>query len=647
MNRTSKTRLYLFIGSSLTIILVAAFLFILNINEPSEHTAVPFSVLIILTIISCVAMALFYAKGPVFNVDGELESANINAMLVTVLIIIQVSFFFETISVKIQIINYNLYSTIRADIGTAQKSGEESLNDTLKSLCREGITEVAITDKDDTVLFCSDEAYIGEKIPESKYSYVYDDSRNIRFLVNNKYYSKQINSMILNLITVLVTSIFFSVEMVLLMIGAISRNMGKLLTENDESIPKLSKGENVISSLYYIRQISFLFYLSSRLSSAFIPTMAKSLFNPFPWLSVTAAARLPQSVETLLTCSAIFITTLILEKKGWKLPFMLGLLMVAGGTFLSAISTNLVLFILARAVVGLGYGFCWMTLRNLSLFGKTNKDRLLGFALLNAGIYAGMNCGASLGAILADIFGYKTVFIISAVLTLLTSLFIIRMENALLPKKEETEVQSGSNKEKLTVSELMPVILSVILMIAPASIAASYLSYYLPLYFEETGYSVTDVGRAQLLYGIVIVYAGPFLSAVISSLNKHKQLRNLNIIYNIAIALSLFLPGLGAGLVFPFLGAALLGTADSFGFGVQNNYFLSFPAIKALGASKSLSVLSFIKKILEMTGPLIFAGIIVIGYQAGIRTLALIFAVMAGIYAVYCISADKKNTGRS
>ena len=175
---------------------------------------------------------------------------------------------------------------------------------------------------------------------------------------------------------------------------------------------------------------------------------------------------------------------------------------------------------------------------------------------------------------------------------------------------------------------LISAVLFVILMIAPASIAASFTSYFLPVYFEDMGKTVTDVGRAQLLYGIVIVYAGPLLSKGIAVF-KERALKRINLIYNLLISLSIFLPGIGAGMLSSFIGSALLGTADSFGFGVQNNYFLALPAVRKLGASRSLSVLSFIKKLLEMAGPLVFAAILVLGYQAGIRALAISFAVMA------------------
>jgi len=631
-----KTRLYLFLGSTLTIVVVAAFLALLNCKEPAEYTRTPFQVLVILTVLACAALAAFFAKGPVFSIDGKLESGNINAMLITVLIIIQISFFFEIVFVRNQIINYQKYEDIRESIIAAETCPDEDKNATLNHLCKDGIVAISIVDGNDRVLFSSEDGRIGNEAAKSQYAYSFEESQEIRFYMDKHYVGDTLRTIILNLLTVLVTSIFFSVEMVLLMIRLILRNVVK---EDEEE----QEGGKMLSSLYYIRQIAFLFYFSSRLSAAFIPIVAKQLYNPFPWLSDSAAAGMPQSAETLLTCSAIFLTTLLLEKKGWKLPFTAGLFMVAAGTLLSAFSGNLILFVAARAVVGLGYGFCWMTLRNLSLFGRNNKEQLLGFALLNTGIYAGMNCGSSLGAILADLFGYKVVFMISAVMTVATSAFIIRMENAQLPKRASKDLAS---EEKTAVKQnfrhMAVAVLFVVLMIAPACIAASYTSYYLPLYFTKNGGSITDVGRAQLLYGLAIVYVGPFLSVIISSLKK-TALKKVNAVYNMLIALSLFMPGIGAGLVLAFGGAALLGMADSFGFGVQNNYFLELPAIKKLGASRSLSILSFIKKILEMTGPLVFAFMITIGYQAGIRYLAVGFAAMAVLFVVACLFMEREE----
>ncbi|MCR4740434.1 MAG: MFS transporter [Lachnospiraceae bacterium] len=642
-----KTRLYLFIGSVLTIVMVAAFLYILHINEPAEYKTVPFQVLFILTILACIALGFFYAKGPVFDIEGKLESTNINAMLIAVLVIIQIAFFFEIVAVRQQIFHYGQYKEIRTAISVAEECKEDKLNDVLKQLCTGSFVEISAVDEKGKIRYSSDKKRIGQNIGNGientqQFNYVFTKTEQIYFFVDPSHVAAQIRAIILNLLTVLVTSLFFSVEMVLLMFRLIVRNTEKIDVSDSQGGRKIKDDRRMLSSLYYIRQIAFLFYFASRLSAAFIPTMAKSLPNPLRGISDNAAAGLPQSAETLLTCSAIFITTLILEKKGWKLPFVAGLIMVAAGTFMSAVSANLPVFVLARAIVGLGYGFCWMTLRNLSLFGRDKNEVLLGFALLNAGIYAGINCGAALGSILADIFGYKTVFYISAIATFLTSAMIIRMENAVLPHSEPQKTGPDGKARKNTVNDVQTVISLIVFMIAPASIAASYTSYYLPLYFESIGRNVTDVGRAQLLYGIMIVYAGPAISKKITGMGG-MRLKKVNFAYNALISISLLLPGLGSGVLLPMMGAALLGTADSAGFGVQNNYFLGLPAVSRLGAGKSLSLLSFLKKIMEMTGPFVFAAVMVIGYQKGIRFLAESFMIMAVLFVVFSFIRNLKS----
>ena len=628
----------MFLGSSFALTVVAAFLVILNINEPAEYTEIPFQVLLILTVMACASLAVFFAKGSVFEVDGKIKRANINSMLIAVLVIIQISFFFEIISVRNQILNHQKYVNIRRNINIVENTKVTDLNRTLSELCKDEISEISIVDENGTALYSSNPAALGSKPEVSQYSYSFGKSAEIRFFIKPDYVSNMLIGIVLNLLTVLVTSIFFSVEIVLLIIRLILRTTEKneAPSENDKPMP---------APLYYIRQIAFIFYFVSMLSSAFIPVVTKSLHNHFSWLSDTTAAGLPQSAETLLTCAAIFLTMPVLEKKGWKMPFIAGLLMVSAGTFMSAFSGNLVIFILSRAVVGLGYGFCWMTLRNISLLGRNSSETILGFALLNTGIYAGINCGSSLGAILADIFGYRSVFVISAVLTTLASVFIMRMENALMPQRKP-EAASGLNdrkaRQKGLFMENITAVLFVILMIAPASISASYLKYYLPLYFTQTGGSITDVGRARLLYGLAIVYAGPFLSSAISFFSR-RALRNINLAYSFMIAFSLFLPVMGTGMLFPFLGAVLLGTADSFGFGVQNNYFLELPSIKRMGASRALSVLSFIKKMLEMTGPLVFAFAISAGFQEGIRYISVSFAVMAALFMLFGFVIDRSR----
>lgn len=543
-----RIRWSLFIGSALTVMLTMGFLWILNSNDSPQLQHMLGLCIMILGGSAVVSLFFFFWKGPVFHIRGRIESGNIMAMLIAVLVVIQLAFAFAAYFQKEQYLRFELY--------------DQHL----------------------------DEAVI----------------------------RAELWSTAVDLLTTLVISVFFSVEIVWLMI--------KLTTERKQQEDRIQP-----TALSYVRQIAFVFYFASRLSSAFIPIMAKSFGETFLGMSANGAAALPQSAETLLTCAAIFITTEILTRKGWKLPFGIGLLLVALGTFLSAISPTLPIFIGARAVVGLGYGFCWMTLRNLALFGKNDSEQAWGFSMLNAGLYAGMNCGSSLGAILAEKFGYQNVFFMAAALTLFCSFMIIRMENAVLQKKEETVIKEKV-REGFSVWDKLQVVSFSVFMIAPSCIVASYLGYFLPLYFESIGRGVADVGRAQLLYGVIIVYVGPKLSKLL--IERDKKLITSNYIYNLLFSAGLLLVGCFGGMTTAIIAVLCLAVGDSFGFSVQNNYFLALPSVKRMGASESLSYLSFLKKITEMLGPTMFALVIALGYERGVRLMGIVFIAAVSVFFV-------------
>ncbi len=552
------TRYSLFGGSVVTVALTMFFLWILNSSESEQLRSLLLLCMLILGIGATLSLFFFFWKGPVFNIRGQIETGNIMAMLIAILVVIQIAFAFAAYFQKEMYLRFVMY--------------EQHL----------------------------DEAYIQAELSDT----------------------------LINLSTTMVISIFFSVEIVWLMI--------KLTTEKKQ-------GENRIrpAALSYVRQIAFVFYFASRLSAAFIPIMAKGFGESLFGMSENAAAGIPQSAETLLTCVAIFITTELLRRKGWKLPFGIGLLLVAFGTFVSAIAPTLIVFILARAIVGLGYGFCWMTLRNLALFGKNDSEQAWGFSMLNAGLYAGMNCGSSLGSILAEKFGYQNVFFMATGLTLLCSVMIMCMENAVLKKREaateaddtvKTAVAESTVRHSFRMLEKIQMGCFAVFMIAPSCIVASYLSYYLPLYFDSIGKGVADVGRAQLLYGLVIVYIGPKLSGFL--IKKDKKLLYSNYCYNLLFSAGLLLVGFVGGVETAFIAVLCLAVADSFGFSVQNNYFLDLPPVKRMGASRSLAYLSFLKKLTEMLGPTVFATVIVLGYQTGVRILGIVFVIAVVLFAV-------------
>ncbi len=625
--QNKKTRLSLLIGSTAVIMIVLLFLWVLNMNESDSIQQMLHLCIFLLGGAAIITVAVFFLKGPALNVDGKVETGNILAMMVSVLVVILLAFSFASYSQKDQQLRYEMYGDMRQMISRLETANSSEYADILNETVEnsDSCDGAYILDANGRVYASSGAMLLAGREGMEEYEFPFINDSRVVFWVNESYRTQQIFAIWLELLTTLVISVFFSVEMVWGMIGLVTR--------------KSSGSDGRPAALSFVRQTAFLFYFASRLSAAFIPIMAKALNTSLFGMDANMAAGLPQSAETLLTCVAIFAATELLTRKGWKLPFMAGLGLVALGTLLSAFSPNLLVFIAARAVVGLGYGFCWMTLRNLALFGQNEKEKTWGFSMLNAGLYAGMNCGSALGSILAERFGYRNVFLMATVLTILCSLFIIRMENAVLPKSEQAKEKK--ERSPLKMRDRLQVVSFAIFMIAPSCIVGSYTSYYLPLYYDSIGRGVSDVGRAQLIYGLLIVYVGPWLSAKI--IDKSENLVWANIAYNVIFSVGLLTAGLMGGVIASLAAVVLLGIADSFGFGVQNNYFLALPAVANMNSGKSLSYLSFLKKITEMLGPTVYSMAILLGYERGLVAMGGLFIAAIVLYVVTGLPGKKRS----
>jgi predicted MFS family arabinose efflux permease len=292
---------------------------------------------------------------------------------------------------------------------------------------------------------------------------------------------------------------------------------------------------------------------------------------------------------------------------------------------MSAFAQSLLFFVVSRAVVGLGYGFCWMTLRNIVLLGKDDETRATGFALLNAGLYAGINCGSAMGSILAEALGYAEVLVLAAALTLLCVFAALGLKNAKI-QRTAGEVPS-EHAQRSPGRERTSVLAFLFLLIVPSCIIGAYTAYFLPLYAMDSGRTTADVGRAQLLYGLMIVYIAPKLSRYLRQ--KLGDGLGINVLYCGVLAGSLILTGLVRDFNIVFLCVMFIGLADGFGFGSQNNFFLAMPFISRLSSSRSLSWLSFLKKLAEMVGPVSFAVAMSFPDSRGILIMGILFLLMA------------------
>ncbi|MDR2494038.1 MAG: MFS transporter [Spirochaetaceae bacterium] len=609
----------LFVFSVVLVGTVLGFLWLLNLKQPDELKRIFLLYIAVLWAASVAAFGIFYYWGDIFTAEGALAQDSITRVMVSILIVVQTAFGFVSYAYREMNFSFDSFDRVRELYEKIDWNGEFEKE---LALLPEEIDQIYRLDTRGRLVYANpvrDGFDPRSYKPRERYIFPLPDGGSLGMHISRSYHTKASRRILLDLFTVLVVSLFLGFELVVLIIRHIEHRIARI--QND--IPPPCEG------LTYIRQIAFLFYFAFRMPAAFIPVMAGRLLESAVKTNNTVAASIPQSAELLFTCVAIFVTSEMVMKRGWKAPFLAGIFFVVIGTLFSAFATSFALFALSRTVAGLGYGFCWMTLRSLSLFAEDPSERAHGFALFNAGLYAGRNSGSVLGAILADLTGYKTVLVIAALTTALCAAAVGVLKNAKLPAPQSrTDVpRRPEERDPRRAGGYARIFFFSLLLIVPSCIILSYSGYYLPLYTLESGGETADVGRAHLLYGILIVYAGPKLSQVC-----RKRFGNglgINILYNLLLSGALVVAGLWGGLYGIALTMLLMGMADSFGFGVQNDYFLSLPLISGLPASRALSILSLLKKLAEILGPLTFALAISMPERRGVLLLGILFTLLA------------------
>ena len=620
-----KVRQALFSGSIIIVAAVLGFLWLLNANQSPELKQTFLVYIIVLWIFSVIAFGLFYFKGVIFKITGGLERSNIIMITVTVLIIVQITFAFAIYAYNEMKFSFLSYDHAQEFFNSTDwNSSDEILGKAADNLPVE-VDRFYIVDEQGKLEYAQPPLPADEDInysPIDRYLFPLPDSRILGMHISKEYHAAQVQRILLDLFTIMVVSLFFGFELVLFLIRLLETRMGF------EAGKTPKEGRHPPDHcINFIRQLAFVFYFFSRMAAAFIPVFAARLAESALGGGGTVAASIPQSIETLLTCAAIFLTSELIIKKGWKQPFLAGIFFVALGTFLSAWTSSFFVFVIARAVVGLGYGFCWMTLRNMSLFGLTDNERAWGFAMLNAGLYAGINCGQVVGAILAQTLGYTTVLIIAGLGTVLSGVTIMFLKNDRLAAPKQTEVNTAAQDSPDRSRSVIQMLGVLLLLIVPSCIVGAFSNFYIPIYVVGIGKDTSDVGRILLFYGLVIVYLGPKMSEIF-----RKRLGGglcVNIFYNAMLAAGLLLSGIFGGFSILAVSIVIIGLADGFGFGAQNDYFLALPFMSKIPASRALSILSFLKKLAAMLGPIVFAlGLNFRGTQ-GVLMIGILILAMA------------------
>jgi len=411
-------------------------------------------------------------------------------------------------------------------------------------------------------------------------------------------------SLIIKGTTILFITVLVMVECLLLYLHLLGKHRSASQTESRYEVE-------------FVRPAMFLFLFAIDLSMSILPLHMKSFDSELFGLSRDIVLGLPVSSEFLCVGIFLLVAGVWMDRRGWHEPYFVGLLVVGIGSLCSWIATDALMFILSRALVGVGYGLSLMSAQGLVVSFADKGGRAKGFASLFAGLYSGSICGAAAGAILAERFDYETVFIIGAVVVLVLILFSWTFMRRLISPAANDAEREAKPENNIKLKPLLkfisnPVFVALsVLSSLPASIAvAGFLHFFTPVYLDQIGARESTIGQVLILYGICLIYFGPSIGRLIDrSEDKKYYMLTGGLLGGLAFATFNTDFGIASIIVSIFL----LGLSSSFVLSSQSTMVLELKESRELGEGKALGIFRSISRIGQVVGPLIFGWVLLSG----------------------------------
>ncbi|MEZ4527781.1 MAG: MFS transporter [Desulfobacterales bacterium] len=443
----------------------------------------------------------------------------------------------------------------------------------------------------------------------------------IRGLYGMELISDQLSGMALDAATVIVISIFFFVEMLIVFSRFIEKRVFKIQQQADE--------------VHYstIRPVFFLLMFGLNISISFVPLHMEKLYTPIFGLSKDLVLSLPVSVSVFFTGIAFFIAGVWNDRRGWHEPFIAGVFLAGIGLFYAGIAPDSLHFILSRAVSGMGYGLFFMAAQGF-IITYTDKDtKARGFASLFAALYAGLICGSSTGAMIAERTGYQPVFLMGALIILSAVACTFLFMRKTIKEPEAKNIQPFSIRRIGRFLADRNVLTVILFSSIPANMAMiGFLEYFNPVYLNRIGVSQSNIGRTFMLYSAFIIYAGPLISKYIDVSERKKMFMVAGgILGSLSFVSFYFFEGIAAVLTAIFF----LGLSQSFVFVAQVAYLLKMKITREAGEGKAIATFRLVNRFGQAAGPMMFgglvaaadirAGVVYVGFTYLILTLLLLF----------------------
>ncbi len=420
----------------------------------------------------------------------------------------------------------------------------------------------------------------------------------------------------------------------LFMIGFFERKRREKVEKEEESIDR--------THLVPLRNIIFFSYLAFALQDSFVTVLSGRLYNGELNIPESVAAALPLSSELLMMAVFAVIGGRMSEKIGSKKTFYIGLIVETAGFILCVVTGTYFGILFGNILAGIGMGIINVNCNVIASMGDGMESTASAFSDVNAGILSGLTVAAGITS-LAYEFGGSTLVYSIAVVFMIPALLLIRSSADLKPESESLSEQEEKieKKEKIGFVRFFfnrRVLGFFFFVLVPFMTSVSYREYFFPVFGQDHGINEVRVGQIFLICGLLVIYAGPYIS--------NKIIRRFGTFWSVIIAsicmgLNMMLFVLMPSIHTVIAGVVILSVLISFAYACQYTYFEQLPDSLMYGDGKSMGVYSVFENLGQTIGPMIYGSLLMLGYRTGIGLFAAVMLVFSVAYTIIMKSERK------
>lgn len=369
----------------------------------------------------------------------------------------------------------------------------------------------------------------------------------------------------------------------------------------------------------FVRLIFMFAFFASSIGDSFNVVYIRRMALAVQGMDMDLLVSLPITFLSAMTALGVFVSGRISGRtRKFGSYISIGLLFLMAGLAVRGAAADYWLLFLGFGISGFGTGCLFIGIRYYAFLFPDSRQRMRALVHVNGGAFAGQCMGTILGGMLANQMAYQHIYLMSAVFLLVPLILSARV-------KIEGSVKVGSYADIFKVLKNVKALKFLLFLLLPVYTCSVFISYIVPLYVNDYGYSTTVASVLMLANYLLSAYAGPFMTDFVS--DRMSSLKS-TLLYMAASAVLIILYGGIPVMPLLVLAVVVCGLLDSFGLSVIMDAFTRTRTKENYSDNDALVIYILVSRVGQMIGPTL---ILVTG---GVMSLGLFLLIGAGIFIV-------------